>query len=213
MTEGEIVELLSTTRRPRATIYLNQRRVDDYYSQRLGPFVELVRSGKLGGNAGADLLGFLKFGVFGENSMAGSGPLTPVIKAMVIESEAKSSGQLADLSLVRPDRELLVTYVGAGQIYDNPDKIAPDQSGGVSAEAAQVVQDERERQEKGLRGPTIVWVGSVYSRTFASVCHDTPENVVRSFLVSYQYPPLGIIRIPRERIERCAVHRTVMDLA
>lgn len=52
---NEIVESVSKRSKPRATIYLNEKRVDEFYNQCAGAIAELVQSGKLGSKVPASL--------------------------------------------------------------------------------------------------------------------------------------------------------------
>lgn len=188
--ESEIVQMLSASRRPRATIYLNQKRVDEYYSQRLGPITDLSRSGKLSGDVGMSVFNILKADISSERGLSGGGSLTPVLKAMLIETEAKVNDQLADLAVDHAPGALVATFSGDGRIFDTEDPVSGDLL--LSAQMAEVIQNERMRQQKVLRGSTIVWVGLPGGAPLASICHDG-DNVYRSFLASYPNAPFGIL--------------------
>ncbi len=191
--EWEMVEKLSTSKRPRATIYLNEKRVDEYYSQRLGPITQLAKTGKFGGHLGANLLGILNSELESGREMAGSGAITPILKAILIESEARDSDQLSNLSLGSTRDRILTTYLGPGRIFDTEDEVCADEAIGVPADAAQVIQNERARQQKVLRGPTLVWMAWAAEGPVASVCHDSQNNINRSYLASYPFSPFGIL--------------------
>jgi hypothetical protein len=172
---------------------MNERRIEDYFAQRLGPISELARTGKLGGHVGVSLFGALSSEISSGRELSASGTLTPLTKAIVIENEARSSGQLSDLAFGRNRNLPLATFLGDGRIYDNEDTVEADEAAGLSPPAAETIRNERLRQEKGLRGPTILYVASAGQLPIASICHDTAQNVVRSYLVSYNYSPFGIL--------------------
>ena len=71
----EIIKTLSTTREPRATLYLNNRSIERFFSQHVSAIKEYVTSEALSGKLSAGLFSFLKGEVGGPCSRyEGAGP-------------------------------------------------------------------------------------------------------------------------------------------
>jgi len=98
---------------------VNERRIDEYYCQRIGPITELTKSAKLSGKIGTALLGFLQSEVASETGLGGRGTLTPILKAILLEREARNSGHLADLSFDSAEQRSLLTFVGESRFVDD----------------------------------------------------------------------------------------------
>ena len=173
MNENEIVKSLSETRNPRTTIYLNQERIDDFYSQTVGAITELARKGKIGSKISAGILGILGSEVNADKELAGNMKMTPVLKAILIETQARDSGQLIDLAADQARPMTLLRYIGESQIVYMWDEVNPGNAR-IAENDARTLQIERTRQERFLRFTndkvgTIVWVASVNGRTVGSI--------------------------------------------
>ena len=65
----DIIKALSTTREPRATIYLNEQSIARFFLQGVSVIKEYVNSEELSGKLSAGLLSFLKTEVGGQRSI------------------------------------------------------------------------------------------------------------------------------------------------
>jgi hypothetical protein len=190
----EIVTALSQTRTPRATLYLNERVIGDYFAQRVSAIQELSTSEKLQPEVSANLA-VLGFKLGGGRETSASVALDPVLKAILVEYEAALSAQLVDLGVNEGRPGFMLRHIGASHIVDIDEAVAPANSGFAEPLAVEV-ERERLRQQKRLqaRDPgrkTIVWVAETPVGPIASIASD--EWVKSTMLISYSHPPFGIL--------------------
>lgn len=194
MDAHDIVKALSETRQPRATLYLNERVIDEYFSQRLGAIQNLVAAEKLQPEISASL-GLLGVKLGGERATTATLALNTVLKAILVEYDATLGKQLVDLNTTEPRQGIMLRHVGTARIFDIDEEVAADNSGFPGPTATQVEQ-ERQRQQKRLqvREPgrlTIVWATAT-PRPMASIASD--QWVSAGTLASYHlHPPYGIL--------------------
>lgn len=201
MNEYDIIKALSETKEPRATLYLNEKRVDELYQLKAGAISEIVRNSNIEAKLSAKLLDLFGGDFATSRGITGNINVTPILKAILLEYEAKQSGQLTDVSYAEPQKQGLIVYIGQGLL------LFEDQA--VSKETIpwrdtllNTIQVERIRQEKILQRSdpdlkTLMWVGRGKSQHLASVISSRwfqYENAA-----SYMFPPYGILgRIERE---------------
>ena len=181
MNENEIVKSLSETRNPRTTIYLNQERIDEFYSQTVGAITELIKKGKIGSKVSASLWGILGSELNADKELTGNITITPVLKAILVETQAKDSGQLIDIIADQARPMALLRHIGESQIVYMWDEVNPENAG-ISNDDARTLQIERTRQEKFLRFAndkvgTIVWVASAAGHTVGSIASSNHINM------------------------------------
>jgi hypothetical protein len=195
MDVNAIVASLSGTRLPRATLYLNEETVNSYFAQVVTAVSEIVRSESFQPEVSANLLG-----IFGSKFTAGqeqtiSTSLSPLLKAMLIDYEARSSGRMIDLSTAAPQPGAMLSHLGYAHIVDITHEVSASNTG-WPAEVAQAVQRERTRQEERLRARdparrTIVWTSPVPDY-MAAIGSDKWVN--DGFMASYaMMPPFGLL--------------------
>ena len=192
MDSQDIISALSETRKPRATLYLNADTINAYFSQVVSAVQEVVRDNKLSPEVSAGLLG-LGFKLAGEKGEASTYPLDPLLKAILIEYQAKMARTLVSLESEEPRPGTTMRYAGPSWIADIDEEVAPPR---LPEPIARKLQEQRARQEKRLQARdaarrTIVWYRD--SAPFvASIASD--EWVNEGLLTSYiDSPPFGIL--------------------
>ncbi|HKE27950.1 MAG TPA: hypothetical protein VKB88_36595 [Bryobacteraceae bacterium] len=195
-----IVKALSRTGQARATFYLNRDTVSMYFTQAITAISAVVRSEKLAPEVSANL-GLISAKLGGDKGWGATVALDdPLVKAMLIEHEARVSGTLVDLQENEPAGGTMLWYVGAPRVFDVIEEVSKDS--GLPDTIACEIQKERERQQTRLqaRDParrTIVWTATS-PRYMAAICSD--EWVHPGLLTSYATePPIGLLgRLERQ---------------
>ncbi len=163
MDAEEIIKSLSETGKPRATIYLNQKRVHAFYEQYIGAITEIVKVKKLGGEASGSLWGFFTSKVVRGHELGEKMKIDyPIVQAMLIETAAERSDELIDLNLFEPKQGVMLKYLGPSQIIANNQKIYSAKTGLLDTQV-KALEAERSRQVDILRRVdpergAIVWV-------------------------------------------------------
>jgi hypothetical protein len=189
----EIVKALSQTREPRATLYLNERVVGEYFTQRVSAIQNLIAGENIQPELSASL-GVLGFKLGAGRETSASFGLDTVLKAILIEFEATQSKRLSDIGRVEPTRGFMLRHVGASCIVDIDEVVAAANSE-LSESIAAEVEQERLRQQKRLQArepgrKTIVWTTGTPT-PMASIASD--EWVSAGLMSSYSHPPFGIL--------------------
>ncbi len=190
----EIIKALSETGKLRATIYLNEKHIKAVYHQYIGAIAEVAKSAKLDAEVSANLMTLLGVALTGGQELSESIAITPDLEVMLIEYQAKHSGQLMNLTSREPQPGGLLTYIGDGQVA-RPGLAIAKEVPLLHAAIAQIIQSERAEQEKSLKAggfETIVWLSSAKGHPLASI--GSSEWVDWGYLASYhKQPPFGIL--------------------
>lgn len=191
----DLIKTLSKTNNPRATIYLNEKRVTDLYQQSVGGITEVVKTRSLTGKASAGLLTLFTSEAGGERATSTTIAITPMIMAILIEHQSANAEQLVDLAVSFPQKGALLSYVGDARLIGFDEAVTAT-STNLSEAIASVIHRERLRQENVLRiqdanAKTIVWVSSIQGRSIASIA--SSQWVDFGHFCSYPQPPLGIL--------------------
>lgn len=194
MDVNAIVKALSRSGEPRATLYLNGITVSTYFAQAITAISEVVRSEKLAPEVSANL-GLLGAKLGGDKGWGTTVAFDdPLLKAMLIEYEARVSGTLVDLRENEAGAGAMLWHIGDTQVSDIDEDVLTVT--GLPDSIAGDIQKERARQQKRLqaRDParrTIVWIATT-PRYMAAICSD--EWVNPGFMASYaSVPPIGIL--------------------
>jgi hypothetical protein len=195
MNSQELVAALSRSRQPRAPLYQNGERIDALFTQQIGAIREITRSETLDAKVSASLFQLLKLGLGGAEEQTIVTSLDGVLKALLLEHNARISGQLIDLAQDPAVRGHLLLFVGASVIVD-ADATVPETDTGLPRPIADALESERMRQQRRLqrRDPgsgTIVWIATT-PRLLASIASE--KWVDDGGIASYgSSPPFGIL--------------------
>lgn len=168
MGPGNLERTLLEFEKPRTTLYLNNKRVKDIFDQ-IGGKDESSISRELAGEVGAGVPAWLasivgkisgKKGQDEKKQIADSPPLM----AAMLESYFRRSRKLIDLSNEKFWKAEWLKYVGESCIT-MPDDDVTTINAGLPAHLSQVIQTERERQQRIIRyekedAKTIVWTSA-----------------------------------------------------
>ncbi|MGA1841616.1 MAG: hypothetical protein ACMUIU_13420 [bacterium] len=204
MDETGIVKEISKTKKARAPLYLNNEKIGFFFSQKLGDLSNLVASKKLGSEISASLLKIIGSKVDSESGLEATIQLSPVIKAILLEAQAREAKELLDLAKHAPRQNSWLVYIGPGRFVIWNQKISHENSG-LDEATAKVIQKEREDQEKMLRFwndkiRTVVWLANAKGRTIASIA--STDWINGNLFASYVGAPIqGILGRYEKKIE------------
>ena len=120
-----IVKALSSSGAPRATLYLNGETVSTYFAQAVTTISAVVRSEKLAPELSASL-GLLSAKLGGDKGWGTTVAFDdPLLKAMLIEYQARVSGTLVDLRKNEARAGAMVWHVGDNtHVFDIDEDVA-----------------------------------------------------------------------------------------
>jgi len=137
----------------------------------------------------------LTFGLGGEKGQTVSGTLDAVLKGILLECNARLSGELRDLQRARPAPGHLLFFVGPGALVEEGVSVAEAEIG-LPAAAADAIETERLRQQRRIqkkdpKAATVVWLANA-PLALASIASDKWLN--DGNMASYgRSPPFGIL--------------------
>jgi hypothetical protein len=117
---------------------------------------------KLGGKIGATLWGLVKSEVSAQKELSGSGTITPILKAILIENEAENADRLFNLASdllwdARLREALLLRYVGNSRIISKLNEVqAEDEIGLSNARAGNSGRAHETEERLGSRNDGVV---------------------------------------------------------
>lgn len=191
----DIIKALSETREPRATLYLNNRAVEQFFTQRISAIKEFVKSEQISGRISGGVLSFLKSEVGGQNSTEQKVTLDSLLKAFLIEKVEKDAGHLLDLEFEEPRAGRLIYYLGELNIAVENEDIGKDLEERIDSSLVEVIQKEASRQDKIIKKENsqlevVTIYGKLKKRGFAAIV--SSKWVDYGTLASYGFPPIGI---------------------
>jgi hypothetical protein len=195
MNEQEIVEQLSSTHRPRASLYLSAKKIEDLYSQTVTQITEIVRSAKISGKISASLFRLIEVEGSAESGLAGKFSISSMLQALLIETAESERGELVDLTTSSAAGGRLLKYTGPGSITLMNEPVLPNVVD-LPPPLCNVISQERNRQERLLRFSndnvrSIVLTFKNDRAIFASIA--STEGVDLGTLASYGSPPFGFL--------------------
>jgi hypothetical protein len=211
--------LIPTDDMPRIPLYVNERRLNDVFQQRVSAVNEVLVTKGIGGEVSAGYLGILGGRLSRQKDVGTKIELTAVLRALLLEFEERENRRLIDLASERARSDAFLHFVGPARIFAPWESVSlpwPERSHharwqvdadamGVSNEAARAIQDRRERDQMWLghglsdvrrspsttSGETIVWIARGQQLVVAIA---SDAGIDRSGLRHYYtLPPFGIL--------------------
>jgi hypothetical protein len=156
MSDGKaLLNQLRDAKIARASVYLNVKRIDELYRQRVTRISNVIASEELGPEFSAGLAGIFNIKVSGTQGLSTEYDIAPADKALLIEIVERRDGGLHAVQDNVP-MGALVWFLDESQIA-NGNEEATEETTVLPAEVASVVQKRRIAEAKGSKMGTIVW--------------------------------------------------------
>lgn len=199
----------------RIILYLNERRLDEYFVQRRENVTEALSGRELAAEVSGGYLSFVNAKVGGKSSRSEKIQITPLVRAILLEETGKECGGLVNLTDAKPISGHLLLYTGPGRIVGPWSAVTTDNMGDLfDARMVDKIQRYRTDQERKLawgkpESPgTLVWaargaecVAAIASYKFA----------MKDSFASYgDFPPFGILGLFESRMENVTMLSPLM---
>ncbi len=138
----------------RDPLYLNEARIGNQLDQRDVNVTEIQAQAGLSVEGSGGIPGFGSVTGSGTQSTAETIPVTPLLRALILEDAVRQRGELVDLSNDDPKTGSLLYFVGAGRIL-MPGHTATDlldSELGMSPEDVQAIDEAREKNKQIVEG-------------------------------------------------------------
>jgi hypothetical protein len=190
MQATHILKALSRTASPRVSVYQNEKRVGELYSQRVGSISHFELAHETGAEFESTLLGFLGIKFAGSKVLTSEHELSTLQKAWLLEEVEREREGLRD-----PDDDGLVpgdllAFAGDSRIVLPHEAVTHETSGFVS-EVARVVETRRLSQAAVL-GSVVVLASQTNRRWLASIASSQFVTDL-GHLCSYSSGPYGLL--------------------